>query len=107
MVHVEFPTSTYPRSPVTLYGLAGFEDLARQSRWVILDRQVEVTNAEFKRFLDQGGYQKQEYWKHKFRKDGRVLSWAEAMKLFRDKTKGQDPPRGFRVSTRAARTTIP
>ena len=48
--------------------------------------KYEVTNAEFKRFLDQGGYRKPEYWKHEFRKDGRVLSWAEAMALFQDKT---------------------
>ena len=44
-----------------------------------------VTNAQFKQFLDQGGYRKQEYWKHEFRKDGHALSWAEAMAFFRDK----------------------
>ena len=50
-----------------------------------LDRS-EVTNRAFKAFVDQGGYEKQEYWKHPFIKDGRVLSWQEAMKEFRDAT---------------------
>ena len=33
----------------------------------------------------KGGYQRRDYWKHKFIKDGRELSWAEAMREFRDK----------------------
>ncbi|MHC4072078.1 MAG: serine/threonine protein kinase, partial [Planctomycetota bacterium] len=36
--------------------------------------QHEVTNEQFKRFVDNGGYEKQEYWKHKFIKDGGELS---------------------------------
>ncbi|MHC4518452.1 MAG: protein kinase domain-containing protein, partial [Planctomycetota bacterium] len=45
----------------------------------------EVTNQQFKEFVDKGGYQGRDYWKHKFIKDGRELSWAEAMREFRDK----------------------
>src|SRR3989442_6728895 len=37
-------------------------------------------------FVDQGGYQKEEYWKQQFRKNGRILSWTEAMIVFRDAT---------------------
>jgi eukaryotic-like serine/threonine-protein kinase len=48
-----------------------------------IDR-YEVTNRQFKEFVDAGGYQKQEYWKEPFIKDGRQLSWNEAMALFRD-----------------------
>jgi serine/threonine protein kinase/formylglycine-generating enzyme required for sulfatase activity/dienelactone hydrolase len=48
--------------------------------------QYEVTNEQFKRFVDNGGYEKQGYWKHKFTKDGYELSWEQAMKEFRDKT---------------------
>ncbi len=50
-----------------------------------LDR-YEVTNADFKRFVDAGGYRKREYWDQPFVKDGRTLSWEEAMALFRDQT---------------------
>lgn len=48
--------------------------------------QYEVTNEQFKRFVDDGGYEKQEWWKHKFIVDGRELSWEQAMKEFQDKT---------------------
>jgi len=46
----------------------------------------EVTNAEFKRFVDAGGYQKPDYWKEPIVKGGRTLSWQEAVVEFRDRT---------------------
>jgi eukaryotic-like serine/threonine-protein kinase len=49
-------------------------------------RRREVTNAQYQEFVDQGGYRKQEYWKEKFVKEGRELSWEQAMELFRDPT---------------------
>jgi eukaryotic-like serine/threonine-protein kinase len=72
--------------PVTLFGLPGFEDIPAilvQDYWI--DR-YEVTNRQFKEFLDKGGYRKPHYWKHEFRKDGRTLSWQAAMNMFRDST---------------------
>jgi formylglycine-generating enzyme required for sulfatase activity/dienelactone hydrolase len=50
-----------------------------------IDR-FEVTNHEYKRFVDAGGYQKPEYWKYPFAQDGTRLSWNEAIALFRDST---------------------
>jgi predicted Ser/Thr protein kinase/pimeloyl-ACP methyl ester carboxylesterase len=50
-----------------------------------IDR-YEVTNRQFKEFVDQGGYQKPEYWTQPFRDDGRELSREEAMGLLRDAT---------------------
>ncbi len=50
-----------------------------------MDR-FEVTNRDFQKFVDSGGYDKQQYWKERFMRDGRELSWAEAMELFRDPT---------------------
>jgi eukaryotic-like serine/threonine-protein kinase len=50
-----------------------------------MDR-YEVSNRRFKESVDAGGYQKPEYWKHKFFRNGLELSWAEAMKLFVDHT---------------------
>ena len=50
-----------------------------------LDRH-EVTNQDFKRFVDAGGYQDKKYWKQRFTFDGRELSWEEAMLRFRDAT---------------------
>src|SRR5262249_15433508 len=55
-----------------------------------MDR-FEVTNRQFKTFVDQGGYRRQEFWEHPFEKGGMTLSWEEAMVLFRDMT-GQPGP---------------
>ncbi len=62
-----------------------------------LDR-YEVTNKEFKRFVDTDGYQKREFWKHPFVKDGRTLSWEQAMAEFRDRT-GQPGPSTWELGT--------
>jgi serine/threonine protein kinase/dienelactone hydrolase len=50
-----------------------------------IDR-YEVTNREFKRFIDAGGYRSREYWTEPFDKDGRTLTWDEAIVEFRDGT---------------------
>ncbi len=54
--------------------------------------KYEVTNKQYKEFIDSGGYQKREYWKHEFIKDGRVLTWEEAMAEFVDQTDRPGPP---------------
>ena len=41
---------------------------------------------QFKQFVDQGGYQKREYWKTPFVRDGKLVSWDEAIAVFRDTT---------------------
>jgi dienelactone hydrolase/predicted Ser/Thr protein kinase len=53
--------------------------------------QYEVTNKQFKEFVDSGGYQKKEHWKQRFIKDGKQLIWEEALKDFVDQT-GQPGP---------------
>lgn len=50
-----------------------------------IDR-YEVTNREFKRFVDAGGYSDPKYWKENFSEDGRQFSFSDAMRLFRDRT---------------------
>ncbi|MBI4474318.1 MAG: protein kinase [Acidobacteria bacterium] len=51
----------------------------------LIDR-YEVTNKDYKKFVAAGGYQRSEFWKEPFIKDGRSLSWQEAMSNFRDAT---------------------
>jgi len=46
----------------------------------------EVTNREYKRFVDAGGYAKHEYWTEPFVRDGRALSWEQGMAALRDRT---------------------
>src|ERR1039458_9325115 len=48
--------------------------------------KYEVTNKQYKEFVDSGGYRERKYWKHPFVKPGKNLSWEEAMAEFRDQT---------------------
>ncbi|MCU1238608.1 MAG: serine/threonine protein kinase [Candidatus Solibacter sp.] len=50
-----------------------------------MDR-FEVTNRQYQEFVDKGGYQKREYWKEKFVRDGKELSWEQATEGLRDST---------------------
>ena len=87
MVFVDLGAAGPKTTLVGLYGLTqGLEELPPiplQDYWI---DKYEVTNKQFKRFLDQGGYHQPQYWKQEFLKDGRPLSWEQAMVLFRDKT---------------------
>ena len=60
-----------------------------------IDR-YEVTNRQFKKFLDDGGYRDAKNWQHSFRKDGRELSFEEGMAQFRDGT-GRPGPAGWQL----------
>ena len=55
-----------------------------------LDR-YEVTNRDYQKFVDSGGYAKQEYWHEKFVRDGREIPWTEAVAAFRDTTNRPGP----------------
>jgi len=48
--------------------------------------KYEVTNRRFKEFVDAGGYRNPKHWKQEFIRDGKALSWEEAMTYFRDTT---------------------
>ena len=48
--------------------------------------KYEVTNREYKTFVDAGGYREAKYWKFPFVKDGRTLSFEQAVSQFVDKT---------------------
>jgi eukaryotic-like serine/threonine-protein kinase len=59
--------------------------------------RYEVTNGQFKRFVDAGGYQKRQYWTEPIIKGGRTLSWQEAAAEFRDRT-GRPGPAAWELS---------
>jgi len=64
--------------------------------------KFEVTNREYKEFINAGGYLKKTYWHLPFIKAGKPVSWEEAMQQFCDRTRlagprswaGQDFPEG-------------
>jgi class 3 adenylate cyclase/formylglycine-generating enzyme required for sulfatase activity/predicted esterase len=68
-------------SPSNVNADAGSESPGR----FFIDR-TEVTNREFKEFVDDGAYAKRDFWKHEFVKDGKLLDWEEAMAQFVDAT---------------------
>jgi formylglycine-generating enzyme required for sulfatase activity/dienelactone hydrolase len=67
----------------TLYGLNTTDEF-RLSNF-LMDR-VEVTNRQYKAFVDAGGYTNLAFWDSAFVRDGRAISRADAMKLFVDRT---------------------
>jgi dienelactone hydrolase/predicted Ser/Thr protein kinase len=60
-----------------------------------MDRN-EVTNQEFKEFVDAGGYRDAKYWKHPFVLEGRIMTFDEAIARFRDTT-GRPAPASWEV----------
>jgi formylglycine-generating enzyme required for sulfatase activity len=61
--------------------------------------KYEVTNDQFKEFVDADGYGIEEYWQElKFIKDGHTLDWTEAVSHFRDRT-GQPGPATWEKGT--------
>ncbi len=93
-----FPEGTTP--PGMVY-VEGYWDEVKNvfltdSCGFFMDR-YEVTNKQFKQFIDNGGYQKKEYWKYEFIKDGKEFTWEEAIREFTDKT-GRPGPANWEAS---------
>jgi eukaryotic-like serine/threonine-protein kinase len=70
-----FKQGTIPSDMVYVEGQNGF----------FIDR-YEVTNKQYKEFIDKGGYSNLVYWKNEFKKDRKTISRDEAMTYFMDKT---------------------
>ena len=51
----------------------------------------EVSNRQFKAFVDAGGYRNLASWKEPFVKDGQTLAWEDAMSRFLDATSRLGP----------------
>ncbi len=64
-------------------GLDHLPEMPLADYWI---DQHEVTNEEYRRFVDSGGYRKPEFWKQPFAADGKTLTWQEAIGRFRDAT---------------------
>jgi dienelactone hydrolase len=82
-----FTAGTIPEGMVHVPGV-GYESVSNhlgEKRDFFIDK-YEVTNRQYKQFIDNLGYRDQKYWKHVFEKDGQILKWEEAMKCFVDKT---------------------
>jgi serine/threonine protein kinase len=72
------PVGSLPAGMVRILGFGKLDDY-------FLDR-FEVTNRQYREFMDRGGYQNETYWKHPFIKDGKTIPWEEAVREFVDST---------------------
>ncbi len=87
-----FKQGTIPPGMIYVYGYQNelLGNYLKNKNGFLIDR-CEVTNKEFKKFVNEGGYRKPEYWKYDFIKDGKKLTLSEAFTEFKDKT-GQPGP---------------
>jgi dienelactone hydrolase len=60
-------------------------------------QRLEVTNAEYKEFVDAGGYARRELWQHPFVEAGEEIPWEEALSRFLDRT-GRPGPSTWEIS---------
>lgn len=72
-----------------LSGVATIQVQAVTSEFYI-DR-FEVSNGEYQKFVDAGGYRNPRFWKEEFVRDGKRLDRAEAIKQFVDTTNEPGP----------------
>jgi dienelactone hydrolase len=78
------PEGSIPPGMVRVDGADGLPDF-------FVDR-YEVTNRAYKSFVEAGGYRDPRYWKHAFVRDGRSLSFPDAMRILVDRTGQPGPP---------------
>jgi len=69
----EVPPGGYP-----LY-MPGLDHLETEPTGAFLMDRHPVTNREYKRFVDDGGYTREEFWREPFSDGERTLSWGEAI----------------------------
>jgi predicted esterase len=86
-----------PSRNTPLY-IVGIEKFGGKLVGEFLADQFEVTNREYKKFIDAGGYNIKSCWNFPIYLDGKEISWESAMKRFVDKT-GKHGPAGWEVGT--------
>ena len=93
------PVSSPPAGMVRVAGgtfsLQSLNPVTLEDFWI---DKYEVTNREFKAFMDAGGYTKREYWKQPIVREGRQTPWEEAVGHFRDTT-GRPGPSTWELGT--------
>ncbi len=89
---VRIPGGSFPLS------MPGLDHLNVDTLGDFLIDKYEVTNKEYKIFLDNDRYKKKENWKHTFVKYGQQLPWEEAISNFTDKT-GRLGPANWEAGT--------
>ncbi len=79
-----------PRGKTSMY-IVGLEQYGGKDVNEFLVDRYEVTNRQFKNFMEAGGYTNIEYWKYPFYFEKNKLSFDQALSLFVDKTQRKGP----------------
>ena len=87
-----------PGGEVRLWVLGGVSAAPSVSLGAFLIDRSEVTNGEFARFVEAGGYTREEFWKHAFRDGAATLTFQQAMARFKDAT-GRPGPSTWRLGS--------
>jgi serine/threonine protein kinase/pimeloyl-ACP methyl ester carboxylesterase len=82
-----------PPGGFTLY-MPGLDHLGAEPTGAFLLDRHPVTNREYKRFVDDGGYEREEFWRETFLEEGVELGRTEAMSRMVD-TVGRPGPAGW------------
>ena len=69
-------------------GLEHLPPVTLSNYWI---DQYEVTNRQYKEFVQAGGYSNPKYWTRVFVEDGHTLSFEQATRRFRDRTARPGP----------------
>jgi dienelactone hydrolase len=93
-----FPQGTIPQGMVYVEGYCDevSGNFFNEKNGFFMDR-YEVTNKQYKEFIDSGGYNNPEYWKHELVRDGKILTREEAMAEFVDRS-GRPGPATWEAS---------
>ena len=86
------------RDPVRFGAVEAVDDF-----WI--DR-FEVTNRQFKAFVDRGGYARRDYWREPFTERGAAIPWDTAVARFVDRTGRPGPRRGSTAPIRRRTRTF-
>ncbi len=83
----------------SVFNLDGFDPTPEVDRYpAYLLGTTEVTNAEYQRFVEAGGYSDTAYWIHAMTDNGRELSFEAATTRFRDRS-GRPGPSTWEAGT--------
>jgi len=76
--------------------IVGLEKYGGKRVGEFLADRFEITNKEYKEFIDAGGYNIKSYWDFPIYLEGKEISWDSAMHIFVDNT-GKQGPAGWEV----------
>jgi dienelactone hydrolase len=86
-----------PSHNTPLY-IVGIERYGGKLVGEFLADRFEVTNKQYKKFVDAGGYEDKTYWHYTIYLEEKEIPWESIMNLFVDKT-GKHGPAGWEVGT--------